>query len=99
MKTWFFKNRSQCSVVCKWNYIVNESGQVQGWPKDLFQQVGLADLLDDNASRIGKFIRCFLKSVIIARLNYNDKDIAFKTKLLGWKAVKTNAFKLSDAEP
>ncbi len=45
--------RSQCSVVCKWNYVVDETGQVLGWSKDLFQQIGLGDLLENNFSLIG----------------------------------------------
>ena len=45
--------RSQCSVVCKWNYVVDKTGQVLGWPKDLFQQIGLEDLLESNSSLIG----------------------------------------------
>ena len=49
----YFPKRSQCSVVCKWNYIVDETGKVQGWSKDLLEQVGLGELLDNNAGRIG----------------------------------------------
>ncbi len=45
--------RSQCSVVCKWNYIVDEAGD-QGWPSDLLELIGLQELLDNNASLIGK---------------------------------------------
>lgn len=49
--------RSQCSVVCKWNYIVDEAGD-QGWPSDLLELIGLQELLDNNASLIGKFFCC-----------------------------------------
>lgn len=46
--------RSQCSVVCKWNYIADETGKVHGWSEDLLKQIGLEELLNDNARRIGK---------------------------------------------
>lgn len=44
--------RSQCSLVCKWNYLVNETGKV-GWSKSLLEKVDLTDLLENNARRIG----------------------------------------------
>ena len=45
--------RSLCSLVCKWNYIKDDAGG-QGWPRDLLELVGLEDLLDNDASVIGK---------------------------------------------
>lgn len=51
-------SRSLCSVVCKWNYIVDEAGY-HGWPGDLFELIGLKDLLDENASPIGKHFLVF----------------------------------------
>lgn len=50
------ESRSLCSVVCKWNYIIDEAGY-HGWPGDLFELVGLKDLLDENASPIGSNIK------------------------------------------
>ena len=46
--------RSLCSVVCKWNYIIDESGS-HGWPSDLLDLIGLTELLENHASLIGEF--------------------------------------------
>jgi len=44
--------RSLCTVTCKWSYVRGEGG----WNRDHFERIGLADLLADNAARIGNVI-------------------------------------------
>lgn len=44
-------SRSLCSVVCKWNYEAN--GTNSQWNKDFLSQIGLAELLDNDAAKIG----------------------------------------------
>jgi FGGY-family pentulose kinase len=46
-------NRSLCSTVCKWTYI----GHEKRWDDDFFAQIGLSDLLENNAESIGNTIR------------------------------------------
>ncbi|MEJ6078279.1 FGGY-family carbohydrate kinase [Vibrio sp. 1-Bac 57] len=46
-------HRSLCSTVCKWTYI----GHEQRWDDDFFAQIGLSELLEDNARSIGNIIR------------------------------------------
>jgi FGGY-family pentulose kinase len=41
--------RSICSLNCKWNYDAIKSE----WPKDYFQEIGLDDLMMNNAQKIG----------------------------------------------
>ncbi|MEA9577547.1 FGGY-family carbohydrate kinase [Xanthomonas nasturtii] len=41
--------RSLCTVTCKWTYVQHEGG----WSRRYFERIGLADLLDDAAARIG----------------------------------------------
>ncbi|WCE04726.1 FGGY-family carbohydrate kinase [Pseudoxanthomonas sp. JBR18] len=41
--------RSLCTVTCKWTYVQHEGG----WSRRYFERIGLADLLDDDARRIG----------------------------------------------
>lgn len=35
--------RSQCTVTCKWTYLAHEEN---GWRRDFFEKVGIADMLD-----------------------------------------------------
>lgn len=42
-------SRSLCSTVCKWTYV----GHEQQWDADFFAEVGLSDLLENNALKIG----------------------------------------------
>jgi FGGY-family pentulose kinase len=49
--------RSHCSLVCKWNYLGHENQGGGAWPQDLFDAVGLGDLLADGARRIGADVR------------------------------------------
>ncbi|MFT6987171.1 MAG: FGGY-family pentulose kinase [Psychromonas sp.] len=46
-------NRSLCSAVCKWTYI----GHEKRWDDDFFAQIGLSELLENNAQCIGNTIR------------------------------------------
>lgn len=48
-------SRSLCSVVCKWNYEANEKGN-KGWNSEFFSMVGIEDLLENNAHKIGEEI-------------------------------------------
>jgi D-ribulokinase len=41
--------RSVCTVTCKWTYLAHEDA----WDESYFRQIGLADLADQNFSRIG----------------------------------------------
>ncbi len=41
--------RSLCTVTCKWTYVRQEGG----WNRRYFERIGLADLLDHDAARIG----------------------------------------------
>ncbi|WP_434361094.1 FGGY-family carbohydrate kinase [Parasalinivibrio latis] len=45
-------SRSLCSTVCKWTYL----GHDTGWDKDYFETIGLVDLLDNGAIKIGNRI-------------------------------------------
>ncbi|MEA9607122.1 FGGY-family carbohydrate kinase [Xanthomonas campestris pv. plantaginis] len=41
--------RSLCTLTCKWTYVQHEGG----WSRRYFERIGLDDLLDDAAARIG----------------------------------------------
>lgn len=45
--------RSLCSTVCKWTYL----GQEQRWDKSYFQQIGLEDVLEHDAAKIGSDVK------------------------------------------
>ncbi|OMQ21020.1 FGGY-family carbohydrate kinase [Serratia oryzae] len=45
--------RSLCSTVCKWTYI----GHEQRWDKSYFKQIGLEDLLEHDAAKIGSDVK------------------------------------------
>lgn len=47
------KTRSLCSATCKWTYQTNPHNDQTGWDKTYFDEIGLADLLDRNAEKIG----------------------------------------------
>ncbi len=44
--------RSLCTVTCKWTYVQHEGG----WSRRYFDRIGLDDLLDDHAARIGNTV-------------------------------------------
>lgn len=46
-------SRSLCSLVCKWTYLANEKTK-EGWNAAYFKSIGLEDLLQNNASKIGQ---------------------------------------------
>ncbi|HEY3669074.1 MAG TPA: FGGY family carbohydrate kinase, partial [Polyangiaceae bacterium] len=50
-------SRSHCTTVCKWTYLGHENGGRGAWSKSFFEQVGLGELLDDGARRIGSQVR------------------------------------------
>ncbi|MEB5837112.1 FGGY-family carbohydrate kinase [Pantoea dispersa] len=45
--------RSLCSTVCKWTYI----GHEDRWDPSYFRQIGLEDLLENNAAKIGSEVK------------------------------------------
>lgn len=45
--------RSQCSTVCKWTYL----GHEQRWDKSYFKQIGLEDVLEHDAAKIGSDVK------------------------------------------
>ncbi|HEJ9096423.1 TPA: FGGY-family carbohydrate kinase [Serratia odorifera] len=45
--------RSLCSTVCKWTYL----GHEQRWDKSYFKQIGLEDLLEHDAEKIGSDVK------------------------------------------
>lgn len=50
--------RSLCSTVCKWTYLGHHgAGNEKGWDRQFFERIGLGDLLDDCARKIGQRIR------------------------------------------
>ena len=53
--------RSLCSSVCKWTYLGHAAAQREGtvgsWDPTYFQQIGLQELLNDDAQKIGSTMR------------------------------------------
>ncbi|KAI9717346.1 MAG: hypothetical protein M1828_007234 [Chrysothrix sp. TS-e1954] len=48
------ENRSFCSVTCKQGFVpIGVDGSTTGWQKDFLEQIGLADLCEDNFRRLG----------------------------------------------
>lgn len=45
--------RSHCTTVCKWTYLGHEQGGAGEWSRSYFERIGLGDLLEDGARRIG----------------------------------------------
>ncbi|NAV64547.1 ribulokinase, partial [Salmonella sp. zj-f54] len=45
--------RSLCSTVCKWTYV----GHEDQWDSSYFKQIGLEDLLENNAAKIGSEVK------------------------------------------
>jgi FGGY-family pentulose kinase len=50
-------SRSHCTTVCKWTYLGHEQGGRGAWSRSFFEQIGLQELLADNARRIGSEVR------------------------------------------
>jgi FGGY-family pentulose kinase len=50
-------SRSHCTTVCKWTYLGHEAGGAGAWSKSYFEAIGLSELLDDGARRIGAKVR------------------------------------------
>lgn len=50
-------SRSHCTTVCKWTYLGHENGGRGAWDRSFFEQIGLSELLDDDARRIGSDVR------------------------------------------
>lgn len=51
--------RSLCSTVCKWTYL----GHEQRWDKSYFKQIGLEDLLEHDAQKIGSDVKMMGESL------------------------------------
>ena len=50
-------SRSHCTTVCKWTYLGHENQGRGAWSRSYFEQIGLSELLADNARRIGSEVR------------------------------------------
>jgi FGGY-family pentulose kinase len=49
--------RSLCTTVCKWTYLGHENGGRGAWSESYFKQIGLEDLLANDARKIGCVVR------------------------------------------
>lgn len=47
------ETRSVCSLVCKWTWLAHQDG----WDASYFRQIGLEDLLEHDAARIGSEVK------------------------------------------
>ncbi|WP_034916174.1 FGGY-family carbohydrate kinase [Erwinia sp. 9145] len=47
------ETRSLCSLVCKWTYM----GHEKRWDESYFRQIGLEDLLEHDAAKIGRSVK------------------------------------------
>jgi FGGY-family pentulose kinase len=50
-------SRSHCTTVCKWTYLGHEAGGAGAWSQSYFEQIGLSELLEGGAQRIGAKVR------------------------------------------
>ena len=50
-------SRSLCTTVCKWTYLGHENDGRGAWSRSFFEAIGLAELLEDGARRIGRVVR------------------------------------------
>ncbi|HKO53548.1 MAG TPA: FGGY-family carbohydrate kinase [Polyangiaceae bacterium] len=50
-------SRSHCTTVCKWTYVGHENQGRGAWSRSFFEQIGLGELLADDARRIGREVR------------------------------------------
>ncbi len=49
--------RSHCTTVCKWTYLGHENEGRGAWSRSFFEQVGLAELLENDARKIGSVVK------------------------------------------
>jgi FGGY-family pentulose kinase len=49
--------RSLCTTVCKWTYLGHENAGAGTWSKGFFDRIGLGELLDHGAVRIGSQVK------------------------------------------
>jgi FGGY-family pentulose kinase len=49
--------RSHCTTVCKWTYLGHERDGAGEWSRPYFERIGLGELLNDGAQRIGGTVR------------------------------------------
>jgi FGGY-family pentulose kinase len=50
-------SRSHCTTVCKWTYLGHEREGRGAWSREYFERIGLGELLDDGARRIGAEVK------------------------------------------
>ncbi|HKY37083.1 MAG TPA: FGGY-family carbohydrate kinase [Polyangiaceae bacterium] len=50
-------SRSHCTTVCKWTYLGHENGGAGAWSKSYFERIGLGELLENGAQKIGAKVR------------------------------------------
>jgi hypothetical protein len=51
--------RSLCSLVCKWSYHADNQGNQQ-WNQNFYKTIGLEDLLENDAAKIGQICLMFV---------------------------------------
>lgn len=50
-------SRSHCTTVCKWTYLGHENAGRGVWSRSYFERIGLGELLEDDARRIGSVVK------------------------------------------
>jgi FGGY-family pentulose kinase len=55
--------RSLCTTVCKWTYLGHEYSGHGAWSRSYFEQIGLSELLENGARKIGHTVRPLGESV------------------------------------
>lgn len=59
--------RSLCSLVCKWSYQADSLG-TREWNQDFYKTIGLEDLLNNNATKIGAFSKSRMKHFLFNKM-------------------------------
>ncbi len=49
--------RSHCTTVCKWTYLGHENEGRGAWSRSFFESIGLAELLENGARKIGSVVK------------------------------------------
>ena len=71
-------SRSHCTTVCKWTYLGHENEGRGAWSQSFFEQIGLAELLEEEARRIGSRVRPLGERVgQLSQQSANELGLAF----------------------